>query len=100
MGAGEAAFKMLSNGKEWLPLLLPLCTDTFLSHVAERKLLLLLIHAALLGKQMFSFSSTHRELCFNTGGFTSEEDAIFDADTRWQSKSSLSVPPPTFPTMM
>ena len=46
-----------------------------------------------LWEQMFSFSSIHRELCFNTGCFTSEEGAVVETDTRWQSRSSLSSPP-------
>lgn len=46
---------------------------------------------------MFSFSSTHRELCFNSGGFRSEEGVVGEMDTRWQSKSSLSSPPTYIP---
>lgn len=46
---------------------------------------------------MFPFSSTHRELCFNTGGFRSEDGVAAETDTRWQSKSSLSSPPTYIP---
>lgn len=46
---------------------------------------------------MFSFSSSHRELCFNTGGFTSEEDVVGEKDTRWHSKSFLSSTPTYIP---
>lgn len=42
---------------------------------------------------MFSFSSSHRELCFNTGGFTSEHSVVGEMDTRWRSKSFLSSTP-------
>lgn len=57
----------------------------------------LVIHAARLGEQMFSFNSTHGELCFNTGGFRSEHVVVGETDTRWQSKSSLSSPPTYIP---
>lgn len=62
--------------------------------------MLLVILAACLEEQMFSFSSTHRELSFSMAVFRSEDGVVGDVDTRWHSKSSLSMPPPTSQTMM
>lgn len=53
--------------------------------------------AARLEEQMFSFSSTHRGLCFNMAGFRSGDGVVGDVDTRWQSKSLLSIPPTYIP---
>lgn len=62
--------------------------------------MLLVILAARLEEQMFSCSSTHRELSFSMAVFRSEDGVVGDVDTRWHSKSSLSMPPPTSQTMM
>lgn len=75
----------------------PHCVRTLSCFIQYGAALLVVIHAVRMREQMFSFSSTHSELCFNTGGFRSQEGVDGEMDTRWQSKSSLSSPPTYIP---
>lgn len=73
--------------------MLLLSRHIFVFHPAKYRSAPGVVHAARVGEQMFSFSSSHRELSFNTGGFTSEHGVVGEMDTRWHSKSFLSTTP-------
>lgn len=76
----------------------PRCVDALLFHVGERRSAA--GYSCSTSGRTNVLSSTHRELSFSMAVFRSEDGVVGDVDTRWHSKSSLSMPPPTSQTMM